>query len=47
VIQLDKDAGEPLIGYIDGLEKLTGYVGVQRGFQAFKIKDLITIDCES
>ncbi len=47
VIQLDKDAGEPLTGYIDGLEKLTGYVGVQRGFQAFKVKDLITIDCES
>jgi len=47
VIQLDNDAGNPLICYIDGLEKMTGYVGVQRGFQAFKIKDKIITDCES
>ncbi|MCP3873488.1 MAG: flagellar motor switch protein FliM [Desulfobacteraceae bacterium] len=47
VIQLDKDASEPLIGYVDGLEKLTGYVGVQRGFQAFQIKDTIITDCEN
>ncbi|MBU1196479.1 MAG: flagellar motor switch protein FliM [Proteobacteria bacterium] len=46
VIQLDKDASEPLICYVDGLEKLTGYVGVQRGFQAFKVKDKIITDCE-
>ncbi len=46
VIQLDKDAGEPLTCYVDGLEKLTGYVGVQRGFQAFKVKDKIITDCE-
>ncbi|CCK81733.1 flagellar motor switch protein FliM [Desulfobacula toluolica] len=46
VIQLDKDAGEPLSCYIDGLEKMTGYVGVQRGFQAFQIKDRIITDCE-
>jgi len=46
VIQLDNDAGDPLSCYIDGLEKLTGYVGVQRGFQAFKVKDKIITDCE-
>ncbi|SDT85865.1 flagellar motor switch protein FliM [Desulfobacula phenolica] len=46
VIQLDKDASEPLSCYIDGLEKMTGYVGVQRGFQAFQIKDRIITDCE-
>jgi flagellar motor switch protein FliM len=47
VIQLDKDASEPLSCYIDGLEKLKGYVGVQRGFQAYKVKDTITTDIES
>ncbi|MCD4720241.1 MAG: FliM/FliN family flagellar motor switch protein, partial [Desulfobacula sp.] len=47
VIQLDNDASEPLISYIDGLAKLTGYAGVQRGFQAFKVKDKIITDCES
>jgi len=26
---------------------MTGYVGVQRGFQAFKIKDKIITDCEN
>lgn len=46
VIQLDKDASEPLICSVDGFEKLTGYVGVQRGFQAFKVKDKIITDCE-
>ncbi len=46
VIQLDNDAGDPLVCYVDGLEKLTGYVGVQRGFQAFQIKDKIITDCE-
>jgi len=46
VIQLDNDAGDPLTCYIDGLEKLTGYVGVKRGFQAFKVKDKIITDCE-
>lgn len=46
VIQLDKDAGAPLSCYVDGLEKLTGYMGVQRGFQAFQIKDKIITDCE-
>jgi len=47
VIQLDNDAANPLICYVDGLEKLTGYVGVQRGFQAFKVENKIITDCES
>jgi len=47
VIQLDSSASDPLVSYIDGLEKLTGYAGVQRGFQAFKVKDKIITDCES
>ena len=46
VIQLDKDAAEPLVCYVDGLKKLTGYAGVQRGLQAFKVKDKITTDFE-
>lgn len=41
VIQLDNDASEPLSCYVDGLEKLRGFIGVQRGFQAFKIDDKI------
>ncbi|MCG8566838.1 MAG: flagellar motor switch protein FliM, partial [Desulfobacterales bacterium] len=47
VIQLDNDASDPLSCYVDGLEKLTGYIGVQRGFQAFKINDKIITDCEN
>ena len=46
VIQLDNDASDPLICYVDGLEKLTGFVGVQRGFQAFKVEEKIITDCE-
>ncbi len=47
VIQLDNDASDPLSCFVDGLEKLTGYIGVQRGFQAYKISDKIITDCES
>ncbi len=46
VIQLDNDASDPLKCYIDGLEKLTGFAGVQRGFQAFKVDNKIITDCE-
>ena len=46
VIQLDNDASDPLKCYVDGLVKLTGFVGVQRGFQAFKVEDKIITDCE-
>ncbi|MCA1786283.1 MAG: flagellar motor switch protein FliM [Desulfotignum sp.] len=44
VIQLDNDAGDPLSCYVDGLEKLKGFIGVQRGFQAFKISEKITTE---
>ncbi|OQY52182.1 MAG: flagellar motor switch protein FliM [Desulfobacteraceae bacterium 4572_89] len=47
VIQLNNDASEPLSCFVDGLEKMTGYIGVQRGFQAFKIKEKIITDCEN
>jgi len=46
VIQLDNDASEPLACFVDGLEKLRGFVGVQRGFQALKIQEKITTECE-
>ncbi|MFH2060625.1 MAG: flagellar motor switch protein FliM [Pseudomonadota bacterium] len=46
VIQLDRDASDPLISYINGLEKLRGYAGVQRGFQAFQVNEKILTDCE-
>jgi flagellar motor switch protein FliM len=47
VIQLDNDASEPLSCFVDGLEKMTGYIGIQRGFQAYQIKDKIITDCEN
>ena len=47
VIQLDNAASDPLSCYVDGLEKLTGYIGVQKGFQAYKIEEKITTDIES
>ncbi|MBI9087732.1 MAG: flagellar motor switch protein FliM [Desulfobacterium sp.] len=39
VIQLDHDAKDMLTGYIDGLPKIKGYAGVQRGFQAFCVEE--------
>ncbi len=46
VIQLDNDAGDPLSCFVDGLEKLKGFVGVQRGFQAFSVQEKIVTDIE-
>ncbi len=46
VIQLDNDASDPLSCFVGGLVKLTGFIGVQRGFQAFKINDKIITDCK-
>ncbi len=45
VIQLDNDAADPLTCYVDGLEKLKGYIGVQRGFQAFQITEKLITEC--
>jgi len=47
VIQLDNDASDPLSCYVDGLEKLRGFIGVQRGFQAYQIDKKIITDCEN
>jgi len=44
IIQLDNDVNEPLIGYVNGLEKLKGSAGVQRGQQSLKIEEKIMID---
>src|SRR3989339_757612 len=46
IIQLDNDACDPLICSVDGLVKLKGDAGVQRGFQAFQINEKIITDCE-
>jgi flagellar motor switch protein FliM len=38
IIQLDKNAEESLIGYVQGVPKLEGYAGVQRGYQALQLE---------
>lgn len=38
VIQLDQDAEDPLSGLIEGVQKLEGFAGAQRGFQAFRVE---------
>ncbi len=38
VIQLDKDAEQSLVGFVQGVPKLEGYAGVQRGYQALQIE---------
>lgn len=43
VIQLDNDAKDMLTGYIDGIPKVKGYAGVQRGFQAFRVEKKMTL----
>ena len=43
VIQLDQNASEALLGLVEGVPKLSGYAGIQRGFQAFKIKKKLSI----
>ncbi len=43
VIQLDNDAKDMLTGFVDGLPKVRGYAGVQRGFQAFRVEEKLTI----
>jgi len=43
VIQLNQNASETLVGLVEGVPKLSGYAGIQRGFQAFKIKKKLSI----
>ena len=38
VIELEQDASETLLGMVGGVDKLKGYAGTQRGFQAFRIE---------
>jgi len=38
IVQLDRDAEQSLVGYIQGVPKLEGYAGVQRGYQALAIE---------
>jgi len=38
IVQLDRDAEQSLIGYIQGIPKLEGYAGIQRGYQALQIE---------
>ncbi len=43
VIQLDSDAKDMLTGFVDGLPKVMGHAGIQRGFQAFRIEEKLII----
>lgn len=43
VILLDQDPEAPLLGMIEGLPKVTGRLGRQRGFQAFKIEKKLSL----
>lgn len=44
VIQLNSDSEQTLRGYAEGLAKFTGYAGVQRGFQAFRVDTRVKRD---
>ncbi len=44
VISLEQDVDQALIGYIENLPKLEGAAGVQRGFQAFRVRDKIFLE---
>jgi len=43
IIQLDQDAADPITAKIEGFEKITGYAGVQRGFQAFRVDEKLLL----
>ncbi|MDY0164033.1 flagellar motor switch protein FliM [Desulfobotulus sp.] len=43
VIPLDQDAEHPLTAYIEGIAKMKGFAGVQRGFQAFRVTEKLTL----
>ncbi len=38
IVELDQDAGDVLIGFVEGFPKLLGYAGMQRGFQAYRVE---------
>lgn len=41
VISLDQSADDTLLGLVEGVPKLRGFAGIQRGFQAYKIDEKI------
>jgi len=43
VIQLNQSATETLIAQVEGVAKLTGYAGVHKGMQAFKIERKLSL----
>ena len=43
VIQLDQNANETLSALVEGVPKLKGFAGVQRGFQAFKVNNKLSL----
>ncbi|RJQ62792.1 MAG: flagellar motor switch protein FliM [Desulfobacteraceae bacterium] len=43
VIPLNQNASEALVGLVEGIPKLTGFAGIRRGVQAFKIQKLHSI----
>jgi len=43
IIQLDQDAADPITAKIEGFDKITGFAGVQRGFQAFRINEKLLL----
>lgn len=44
VIELKQDAEKPLTAIVETLPKLTGFAGVQRGFQAFRVDNKIMLE---
>ncbi len=44
VIQLDQDADQCLTGMVEGLPKLAGFAGIQRGFQSFRVEKIIPLE---
>ncbi|MDM8538701.1 flagellar motor switch protein FliM, partial [Desulfobacterales bacterium HSG17] len=44
VIQLDNDSSDGLSGFIEGVMKFSGFAGVQRGFQAFRINERFALE---
>ncbi|WP_027358185.1 flagellar motor switch protein FliM [Desulforegula conservatrix] len=43
IIQLDQDAADPITAKIEGFDKITGFAGVQRGFQAFRVDEKLLL----
>lgn len=43
IIQLDQDAADPITAKIEGFDKITGFAGIQRGFQAFRINEKLLL----